>query len=243
MQAPFSDPNLQYLSITDFSPGIVRFGRGLSTLTTATYALTAPLGSAALTYACIYEPNIGLVPLPRPVPCLTYTSTTTNAMVQLGNQIAISGLGTVDSLVSHYLDYGDTTYRLSRADVPVPITTPPALTTLYSNTIPTGIYAKWTMMDEGLFQDPATNGYRRVAITTDPTTYSWITVSDWHTPATGSPAGYAIGANPSPSVATPRIFYHANRVAVLHAPQAPTDSAGFAGSAADLIDTSNLLPL
>src|SRR5215467_820145 len=115
MAGPPND-NLQYITISDFSPGIMRFGRGgLAT----SYALNAPLGSAADAYSCIYQPGIGLIPLPRPVPCMTYTSTTNNAMVQLGNQFAISGLG-VDSLVSHYLDYGDTTYRLSRADIPLP---------------------------------------------------------------------------------------------------------------------------
>ena len=65
MTQSFQDPNLAVVRITDFSAGVVQYGRGSQGVT---YGVYAPLGSAALATGCISQHGVGLVPMPARVP-------------------------------------------------------------------------------------------------------------------------------------------------------------------------------
>jgi hypothetical protein len=242
--APFSDRNLQTVRVADFTPGIVRFGRGSLA---QTYAPHAPPGSAAQAFRCIAEPGIGLVPFPDYVPAMTFTagSHTFAQALSVGNQMALpSTIG--DSLVTAYITHSSAgTAYVTRGEVPAPTTAAPVTpTTLYSNATAGGGVVPWNSMDVGFFQDPSTSVYKRAVIMTDPSQYSYITVPDWHNPAGGGAAApFATGALPVPSAATPRIFYHAARAGVFHYYNAPNDTAGFPAPGADQLDVSDLLSL
>lgn len=55
----YPNPNLQVVSITDFSPGIYQYGVGKLPVS---YSTESPPGSASLAIRCINRPGIGLVP-------------------------------------------------------------------------------------------------------------------------------------------------------------------------------------
>jgi len=214
---PFSDPALEWVSISDFTPGIYRFSR-VSTATT--YTPNAPLGSASVAYRCVAREGYGLTPLPRYVLVQTHTATDAAQPVclSMGNMLSLAARGgPVGDLVCAMLvqhghpevrtDFNVTRLPLYLANVPAGWPNPPYVPfTVYSNSTTTLVgpspgYAwpfnttSWPMMDFASFRDTTTSLYARTVITTDPiatslalsTTGKWVSVRGWTTPSGTGP--------------------------------------------------------
>jgi hypothetical protein len=90
------DPNIQILTIQDFSPGIYRYSLGnASNSLPLTYAPNAPLGSAAQAYRCMNKPGIGLIPFPAYSTYATFTVPVPSGSTSWSPPLINVGMGSV----------------------------------------------------------------------------------------------------------------------------------------------------
>lgn len=91
------DENLSILTISDFSPGIYRYSLGGAAGMPTTYAVNAPLGSAASAFRCINKPGVGLIPFPDYSSFAAFTFTPTQSETVIP-PVFCCGLGAVGAM-------------------------------------------------------------------------------------------------------------------------------------------------
>ncbi len=97
MSSVFVDPNLQVVSITDFTPGVHQFGRRTYG---PLYSTETPLGSASSAFRCIVHPGIGLVPFYAYSVALAGSASSGNSPAGHPiNAYILSGFGVLSSVV------------------------------------------------------------------------------------------------------------------------------------------------
>lgn len=241
----FNDPQLQTVSINDFTAGIVRFARGDYPVV---YPSVAPLGSASVAYRCYAKAGIGLIPFPTYTQVQTFTDTGTSSTPFL---LSIAGMESLaanfdDSLITYFEEVEGTTASppvtvdsvITRLAIPtrsgIVSATP---TTVYTNTFTTPALTNWPNMDIGEFENGGT--FARCVVTTDFNTGGggpvpqWVSIPDW-----ASSADENSGALSGPAFESPRAFYHATRLGYFESPFATT-AGGFTSCNGDILTVSS----
>jgi hypothetical protein len=216
----FSDPNLQIVTINDFSHGIVN---GVESGTV--YSIGAPLGSASYAVRCYSRPDVGLRPFPTYTIVYNRSFTgsatgnlvTLNALKSIGArsnqfQVPVESVvgswtwmtatppGTTNYIIDRFEVGGGTVANVYNAGIVGAVATQPA----------------WGNFTVNLFQDPTNFTYNRCAVTAEgdglwvtiPSYTPSVAVADHLTgtaPGNGTFPGYAF-AEPVTSATNRTVF-------------------------------------